>query len=147
MPQTTNIHIVIGQTHAAHLHRQDLSNSHFSSIDQQNNTKPLSFFKTEHSMFLQLIIILLLCVNTCLFKQYTFILQTSSDVIDLTDVFYQKIFQHILNGNFVLNKGILKGTFWAQVKYDKIHMCVELVYSLTLCMSIFIKISCWTINW
>jgi len=50
--QTTNIHIVMGQTHAAHLHRQDLNNSRFSSIDQQNNTKPLSFFKTEHSMFL-----------------------------------------------------------------------------------------------
>jgi len=37
--------------------------------------------------------------------QYTFILQTSSDVIDLTCVFYQAIFQHILNGNFDLNKG------------------------------------------
>jgi len=39
-------------------------------------------------------------------EQYTFILQTSSDVIDLTGMFYQKIFQHILNGNFVLNMGI-----------------------------------------
>jgi len=37
--------------------------------------------------------------------QYTLILQTSSDVIDLTGVFYQTIFQHNLNGNFVLNKG------------------------------------------
>jgi len=46
-------------------------------------------------------------------EQYTFILQTSSDVIDLTGVFYQKIFQHIFNGNFVLNKGILKGIFYA----------------------------------
>jgi len=33
------------------------------------------------------------------------ILQTSSDVIDLTCVCYQTIFQHILNGTFVLNKG------------------------------------------
>ena len=39
-------------------------------------------------------------------EQCIFILQTSSDVIDLTCVFYQTIFQHILNGNFVLNKGI-----------------------------------------
>jgi len=31
---------------------------------------------------------------------------TSSDVIDLTGVFYQTKFQHILNGNFVLNKRI-----------------------------------------
>ena len=38
-------------------------------------------------------------------EQYTFILQTSSDVIDLTGAFYQKILLHILNGNFVLNKG------------------------------------------
>ena len=36
-------------------------------------------------------------------EQYTFILQTSSDVIDLTGMFYQTKFQHILNGNFVLN--------------------------------------------
>ena len=69
--------------------------------------------------------------------QYTFILQTSSDVIDLTCVFYQTIFQYILNGNFVLNKGNWKGTFWAQVKYNKIYMCVILVYFLTVCMSIF----------
>ena len=26
--------------------------------------------------------------------------------IEFSGVFYQKIFQHILNGNFVLNKGI-----------------------------------------
>ena len=38
-------------------------------------------------------------------KQYIFILQTSSDIIDLTCVFYQTNFQHILNGKFVLNKG------------------------------------------
>jgi len=49
------------------------------------------------------------------FSQYTFILQTLSGVIDLTCVFYQTIFQHILNGNFVLNKGNQKGTFWAYV--------------------------------
>jgi len=39
-------------------------------------------------------------------EQYTFIKQTSSDVIDSTGVFYQYIFEHILNGNFVLNMGI-----------------------------------------
>jgi len=44
-------------------------------------------------------------LTTIFHKQYTFILQTSSDVIDLTDVFYQTIFQDILNDNFVLNKG------------------------------------------
>ena len=33
-------------------------------------------------------------------EQYTFILQTSSDVIDLTGVFYQTIFQYIWNSNF-----------------------------------------------
>ena len=33
-----------------------------------------------------------------------FILQTSSDVIDLTGVFYQTIFQYILNGYFISNK-------------------------------------------
>jgi len=38
-------------------------------------------------------------------EQCTFILQTSSDVIDLTCVFYQTIYQHVLNGNYVLNKG------------------------------------------
>jgi len=38
-------------------------------------------------------------------EQYYFILQTSSDVIDLTCVLYQTIFKHILNGNCVLNKG------------------------------------------
>ena len=72
-------------------------------------------------------------------EQYTFILQTSSDVIDLTGAFYQKILQHILNGNFVLNKGNYKGTFWAQVKYDKMYICVVLVYFLTLYMPIFEK--------
>ena len=44
-------------------------------------------------------------------EQYIFILQTLSDVIDLTGVFYQKIFQHILNGDFVLSKGITWGHF------------------------------------
>jgi len=38
-------------------------------------------------------------------EQFIFILQTSSDVIDLTGVFYQTIFQYISNGYFVLNKG------------------------------------------
>jgi len=52
-------------------------------------------------------------LTTIFRKQYTFILQPSSDVIDLTGVFYQTIFQDILNDNFVLNKGNLKGTFWA----------------------------------
>jgi len=42
---------------------------------------------------------------------YTFILQTSSDVIDLTCVFYETIFQQILNGNFVLIRGIKRGHF------------------------------------
>ena len=69
--------------------------------------------------------------------RYTFILQTSSDVIDLTCMFYQTKFQHILNCNFVLNKGIYNGIFWAQVKYDKIYMCVVLVHFLTSRMSIF----------
>jgi len=44
-------------------------------------------------------------------EQYIFILQTSSDIIDLTGVFYQTIFQYFLNGNFVLNKGIKRGHF------------------------------------
>jgi len=54
-------------------------------------------------------------------------------------MFYQTKFQHILNCNFVLNKGIYNGIFWAQVKYDNIYMCVVLVYFLTLRMSIFEK--------
>ena len=37
----------------------------------------------------------------------------------------------------MLNKGIYNGIFWAQVKYDKIYMCVVLVYFFTLRMSIF----------
>ena len=36
-------------------------------------------------------------------EQYTFILQTTSDVIDLTGGFYQPIFQYIFNGYMVLN--------------------------------------------
>ena len=64
-------------------------------------------------------------------ERFIFISQTSSDVIDLTGVFYQTIFQYILNGYFVLNNGNKKGTFWAYVKYDKIYMCVVLVYFLT----------------
>ena len=38
-------------------------------------------------------------------ERYTFILQTSSGVIDLTCMFYPTKFQHILNCNSVLNKG------------------------------------------
>jgi len=38
-------------------------------------------------------------------EQYTFILQTSSDVIDSKGLFHQTIFQYILNGNVELNKG------------------------------------------
>ena len=37
-------------------------------------------------------------------EQYIFISETSSDTIDLTDVFFQTIFQYILNGYFVSNK-------------------------------------------
>jgi len=31
----------------------------------------------------------------------------------MTGVFYHTIIQYILNDNFVLNKGIWMGTFWA----------------------------------
>jgi len=34
-----------------------------------------------------------------------FIFQTSRDIFDLTGVFYQTIFEYILNGYFVLNRG------------------------------------------
>ena len=52
---------------------------------------------------------------------------TNINIIDLTrilTVFYQNIFQHILKGNFVLNKGIQKETFLGLVTYDKIYMYV-----------------------
>ena len=44
----------------------------------------------------------------------------------------------------LLNKGNLKGTFWAEVKYDNIYTCVLLVYFLTSRMS-FLKISYYTL--
>ena len=44
-----------------------------------------------------------------IWEQYTFILQTSSDIIDLTGVFYQTIFQHMFNVIFCVKYRELKG--------------------------------------
>ena len=58
----------------------------------------------ERFVFCKLDVLIYLNWNLPFFReQYTFILQTSSDIIDLTGVFYQTIIQHI-NGNFVFNK-------------------------------------------
>ena len=60
-------------------------------------------------------------------------------------MFYQKIFQHILNGNFVLNNGDLKGDILGLVYiWQNLYMCEVLVYYLTFWCP-FLKISCWTI--
>jgi len=58
-------------------------------------------------------------------EQYTFILQTSSDVIDLPCVFYQTIFQHILNGNFVLNR-FKRGHFGLRLSMTKAILDITL---------------------
>ena len=99
---------------------------------------------------------MILLTDTYFFReQYTFILQTSRacfhlpsikcilsfynhQVTSLTGVFYQMIFQNIMKGNFVLNKGNWKGTVLGLGKVWKnlFYVCVCVVF-LTLCMSIF----------
>ena len=75
---------------------------------------------------------------------------TNINIIDLTrilTVFYQNIFQHILKGNFVLNKGIQKETFLGLVTYDKIYMYVVFLFIFLPYVCPFLKIWCWTIYW
>ena len=61
--------------------------------------------KKIHQYYTHILSWHLFCLFRRLFfrEQYTFILKTSHDFIDMTGVFYQTIFQYVLNDNFMLN--------------------------------------------
>ena len=84
-------------THMAHISKPQVRNVRILQI------RRLDLFKFE---IFQTILRNRLTLRPIFSPAVYFHLQSSSDVIDLTGVFYQKIFQHILNGNCVLNKWI-----------------------------------------